>query len=118
MKTRNSFVSNSSSTLFMIKNTSNEIKTLLNFVEETLWLADNHFNTYSSIYSDSKSLKNEMLICALDRQLDKEKFNPNEEKSIRFGDEDGDVLGEIFDYQLRQPNKSKSFSWCELQSLR
>jgi len=39
------------------------------------------------------------------------KFYPGERKYCTFGDEDGTLIGEVFDYILRDGGRSKSFVW-------
>jgi hypothetical protein len=40
-----------------------------------------------------------------------DKWAPHEKKTISFGDEDGDLLGKVYDYILREGGESKSFKW-------
>jgi hypothetical protein len=109
MKTRLAFVSNSSSCSFIIKNRTNEKKTLVDFVEENPSLVE-EFSAQYDLDTDQKT----MLKCAAGRLAAEPRlytFRAKEKKSMSFGDEDGDSVGIVFDYMLRYGGKSKSFSW-------
>jgi len=105
MKIRNGFVSNSSSTSFIITNTSDETKTIEDFVKENLHLIDD-FNDY---YDDDYSY--EEVIDSAKKDYDDVIFSGKERKNVIFGDEEGTVLGRIFDYILRDGGESESFTW-------
>jgi 6-phosphogluconate dehydrogenase (decarboxylating) len=49
---------------------------------------------------------------------DKWTFNPGQDIRCVFGDEQGDVIGYILDYMLRDGGNSESFSWIYDESLR
>jgi len=103
MKIRNGFVSNSSSTSFIITNHSEKELTLLDFVMEN----PNIVKDFNKEYDWNNCTLDEMIECAINRN---EIFNPG--KNIKtYGDEDGDVLGKVFDYMLRYKGESKNFSW-------
>jgi len=110
MKIRNGFVSNSSSSSFYIKNKTNSIKTLEDFANETSYLVED-FNEYYSW--ENRTVEDFMRGC--DRGI---VWEPKEGKSISFGDEDGDTMGAIYDYMLRDKNETDSFSWYQDGSLR
>ena len=38
-------------------------------------------------------------------------FAPRKNRECIFGDEDGTLIGQVFDYILRDGGKSKSFKW-------
>jgi len=104
MKIRTGFVSNSSSTSFVITNLTDTEKTIVDFLVENSYLVNEFNESYSYEYT-------------LEEALDSAKndyhsvLKPNQDTVIAFGDEDGTVLGDIFDYILRDGGKSKSFSW-------
>lgn len=109
MKIRKGFVSNSSSTSFVITNTSEEEKTLVDFVQENPQLVKaflEEFDWYNEEggYTQENMLKNAESEYATT-------FKPSEHKILRFGDEDGSILGCVFDYMLRDGGESKSFKW-------
>jgi hypothetical protein len=45
-------------------------------------------------------------------------FKSKQKKILVFGDEDGDVIGNVFDYMLRDGGKSKNFKWKISEMLR
>ena len=114
MKTRIGFVSNSSSTSFYITNTSKENKTIVDFVLENTHLIQEFINEYGYEEDNSINLVN-MVENAVDRNIS---FNPGEKQKCIFGDEQGDVIGRVYDYMLRGGGKSKSFTWKTDESLR
>lgn len=103
MKTRMGFVSNSSSTSFLITNISSEEKTLIDFVVENAHLVEQFNKEYSADESLGDVIK--------DAENSDEVFPPGKEVSIVFGDEDGTAIGRVFDYILRDGGTSKSFTW-------
>jgi hypothetical protein len=102
-KFRNGFVSNSSSTSFIINNKTDRYLTLVEFVEENPQLVD-QFNVE---YDWNSFTQSEMLQDAKRRN---QIFKPGESIEA-YGDEDGDTLGHVFDYILRDGGDSKSFTW-------
>jgi len=103
MKVRNGFVSNSSSTSFMITNTSNKKKTLVDFVTENPQLVEQFNREYDYNYTQEQMLKG--------AKAEGIKFLANEKLECVFGDEDGTIIGAVFDYILRNGGSSKSFDW-------
>lgn len=114
MKKRIGFVSNSSSTAFWLINTSNSPKDLISFVSENLHLLDEFLDTYDYT-PNSWFSREEMIRCASIRN---EIFNPGQKVEVIFGDEDGDVLGHVFDYMLREGGISENFRWGFKENLR
>lgn len=110
MKIRDSFVSNSSSTSFCITNKSDKELTLVDFVEENLYLINKFNEEYSSNYNNGAALSS-----AYGRNIT---FKPHESKILSFGDEDGTIIGAIFDYILREGGSSEHFSWKFEEYLR
>jgi len=103
MKTRTGFVSNSSSTSFIITNKTDKDLTLVKFVKENIHLLDKWNKEYS--YDDS--LK-ELLLSAKENNFT---FKAKSSEAYTFGDEDGTLIGRIFDYILREGGSSESFTW-------
>ncbi|MFA5406998.1 MAG: hypothetical protein WC307_06600 [Candidatus Nanoarchaeia archaeon] len=90
MKVRTSFVSNSSSTSFIITNLTSEPLTLLDFVKE-----------------NPQVLEEFMIKCAEQRA---QTLMPGD-NTVEYGDEDGDKLGVVYDYGLRDGGSSARFKW-------
>jgi len=110
MKTRHGFVSNSSSTAFVIKNLSKETKTLVDFVRENPQLLDEFNEQYRDDIDPGEFLKS-----AVDEDFS---WKPGESLHCIFGDESGTLVGRVFDYILRAGGSSKNFSWKFEKMLR
>jgi len=125
MKIRPGFVSNSSSTAFIITNITNEPKTLVDFVEENPHLVGDFVREYDWYQEEryaGQFTKARMLENAKQRMgVDEVKgytltscgytWAPGESKECIFGDEQGDLIGQVYDYMLRAGGKSDSFVW-------
>jgi len=107
MKTRLGFVSNSSSSSFIIRNKTKSKKTLVDFVKENPQLIRDFVDEYSYGEDDGYTQK-ELIESAEKNDF---VFDPKENKQCNFGDRDGTLIGRVFDYILRNGGKSKSFSW-------
>ena len=116
MKLRNSFVSNSSSTSFIIKNKTNKTKTLADFVEENQKLIKDFINEYHDFDMDYNTLVSAVKFEA--KTTEHYVFEPQVTYEMVFGDEDGTYIGTIFDYILRGGGKSDSFEWEFNEMLR
>lgn len=107
MKTRNGFVSNSSSTSFIITNKSDEVRSLFEFVKENPQLIEMYNDMY--VYSgEHKHTQFELLKSAMDNDR---MFDPNSEQECLFGVEDGTFIGRVFEYILRDGGESENFKW-------
>ena len=104
MKIRNGFVSNSSATAYIIINKTDSDKTVLDLAKETIHL----FEAFKVEYDWHKDMtEKEFLKSAENRD---EIFKPGENITA-FGDEDGDTVGQVYDYMLRSEGESDSFIW-------
>jgi hypothetical protein len=108
MKIRNGFVSNSSSTSFVIKNLTGDRLTLEDFVEENPQLIKEFRDCYDWNTEEDGFTQEELLKSARANNID---FDPNSEQECVFGDSQGTLIGQVFDYILRDGGTSKSFSW-------
>lgn len=111
MKLKVDFVTNSSSTAYIIYNKSNNDKDLVDFVKENPQLVEE----YVEMYSPPVIITQERLIqSAINNNFT---FKPGKNYKI-FGDEDGTLIGRLFDYILRPGGESENFTWEFEQYLR
>ena len=114
MKIRAGFVSNSSSTSFMVKNKSNQQKTIVDFAKETKFLVADFKSSYSWYENDPTVTIDDYINSAQSRYNSNPlqwTLFPGDESSWVFGDEEGDLIGRINDYMLRHGGKTESFEW-------
>ncbi len=107
MKLKSDFVTNSSSTAYIITNTSDIKRDLVEFVKENPQLIGQFVKEYG--YENDPEYTQENMIKSAERE--NESFNPGDRKWCSFGDEDGTLIGKVFDYILRDEGSSKNFTW-------
>jgi len=107
MKVRNGFVSNSSSSSFIITNKSNNDLTLVDFVKENPQLVEQWRANYGSGCYNQET--QEELIESAERN--NFTFDANTSGEYLFGDEEGTKIGKVFDYILRDGGESENFKW-------
>ncbi len=107
MKKREGYISNSSSTSFIIRNKSNKDLSLADFVKENPQLIEEWRDNYG--FDDYNQETQEQLLESAEKN--NFIFPANSSDNYVFGDEEGTLIGKVFDYILRDGGESENFEW-------
>ena len=103
MKIRNGFVSNSSSTAFIIVNKTEETLTLVDFIQENPQFIENHIENYRVnllTYTQENLIKS-----AKNKSIN---LIPGDTRVV-FGEDT--LVEDVLSFQLRDGGESESFCW-------
>ena len=116
MKYREGFVSNSSSCAFIIINTSDKPLTIVDFVRENPQLVEEWNEGFG--YEDTQEEMIESAEQRLKYESETYTYKPGKREYSVFGDEEGDTIGRVFDYILRDGGSSENWEWRFEEYLR
>jgi hypothetical protein len=91
----------------MITNITDEEKTIVDFATETPHIIEEFKEQYDWHKDDPQFCQAELVKSAKENNIT---FKPGEQKYCVFGDEQRTLIGQVYDYMLRECNGSKSFT--------
>jgi hypothetical protein len=118
MKVRTGFVSNSSSCSFLIINKSDEDLHISELIRENPQILEEWFQEYSALGEDSSEWDNEKFMEDARIHYPDDIIEARSSCTLRYGDEDGTMVGKVFDYILREGGDSERFTWQLQEMLR
>jgi hypothetical protein len=81
--------------------------TVVDFVRENPQLIEEYVKEYDWTRGDPEFTQENLLKSAEENNADLPRGNNH----VTFGDEDGTLIGRVFDYILREGGSSKNFDW-------
>ena len=115
MKLRLGFISNSSSSSFLITNKSNKSKTMKDFVKQISFVYDSFVEAFPEYLKDKQKhkcySKEEMLRTA--NQCIPMSWGPGKTHEVEFSTEDGsmNLVGFIIGLMLKENGETEDFKW-------
>ena len=93
----------------------------MDFVKENPQLIEEFLDQYDwhkkeSLYSQENLINSAEDL--LNRDIEEYTFSKKSKKTLIFGDEQGNLIGQVFDYILRDGGESKNFTWMMGEMLR
>jgi hypothetical protein len=119
VKIRQGFVSNSSSSSFILTNTTKKPLRIVDFIAENPQILQRFLRGYGEGKAEGyaqMSINSPEVIPQTQRQMLKDArklkqmLKPGQNEVV-FGDDQGTLIGQVCDYQLRRGGKSKNFEW-------
>lgn len=115
MKIKAGFITNSSSTAFIIINKTNEALTMFDFIQENPHLIEEYIDKYA--WEDKNRFTQENLLQSAELLYEEGVLKPGSQTMV-FGDEQRNLIGQVLDYMLRDGGESKNFKWKFKESYR
>lgn len=120
MKIRYGFVSNSSSSSFIITNKTDHPLSMKEFVDEAEFVIEQYVRQYRFVMDGTDTIETtvEKIKSRMMKDARRERDIKPGENEFVFGDEQGTEIGRVFDYALRDGGSTSRFDWRFEESLR